>query len=247
LEKRGQGTTLAGETTLADNLPSKRSSSGQIEAFLSRAAKTPALAQVKGRLIFAIDATMSRQPTWDRASEIQADMFEVAQSIGGLGVQLVYFRGRGEFEITEWTTSPSALAGRMREVTTRSGFTQLKRVLAHACDEAKRTRVNTLVYVGDAFEENPDAVTKQAAELALLGVPVFMFHEGDDPNAAATFKEVARLTKGVYARFDSGAAKQLRDLLRAAAVYATGGKSALKDYADKQGGEVLRLSRTMGG
>lgn len=232
---------------MADNLPTKRSSSNQIDAFLSRAAKTPALAQVKGRLIFAVDATMSRQPAWDRATEIQADMFDVAQSIGGLAVQLVYFRGRGEFETSEWTTTPSALANRMREVRTRSGFTQLTRVLRHTCDEAKRTRVGTLVYVGDAFEENADAAAKQAAELALLGVPAFMFHEGDDPSAAAVFKDVARLTKGVYARFDSGAAKQLRDLLRAAAVYAAGGSSALKSFGDQQGGEVLRIARAMGG
>ncbi len=127
------------------NLPSNRSSSSQIDAFLTHAAKTPTLAQVKGRLIFAIDATMSRQPTWDRASEIQADMFEVAQSIGGLGVQLVYFRGRGEFDVSDWTTTPSALAGRMRDVKTHSGFTQLRRVLSHASDEAKRTRLGTLV------------------------------------------------------------------------------------------------------
>jgi hypothetical protein len=234
---------------LADktNLPANRSSSSQIDAFLSRVAKTPTLSQISGRLIFAIDATMSRQPTWDRAVEIQADMFEVAQSIGGLAVQLVYFRGRGEFEASEWTTTPSALANRMRDVSTRSGFTQLKRVLTHACEEAKRTRVGTLVYVGDAFEENADVVAAQAAELALLGVPAFMFHEGDDPNAAAIFKEAARLTKGVYARFDSGAAKQLRDLMRAAAVYAAGGKSALQIYAEKAGGEALRIARAMDG
>jgi len=228
------------------NLPSNRSPSSDITAFLGRAAATPALSQVKGRLIFAIDATMSRQPTWDSAVEIQSDMFEVAQSIGGLGVQLVYFRGRGEFEASEWTTTPSALASRMRDVKTRSGFTQLKRVLAHACDEARRTKVGALVYVGDCLEENPEAVAKQAGALALLGVPAFMFHEGHEPNAAAAFQEVARLTGGVYARFDAGAAKQLRELLRAAAIYAAGGSTALQAYGDRQGGEVLRLSRALG-
>jgi hypothetical protein len=228
------------------NLPTNRSSSKDIAAFLDAAAKTPALSQVKGRLIFAIDATMSRQPTWDSAVEIQSDMFEVAQSIGGLAVQLVYFRGRGEFEASEWTTTPSALATRMRRVSTRSGFTQLRRVLVHATAEARRTKVGALVYVGDCFEENPDVVAKEAANLALLGVPAFMFHEGDDPAAASIFKDVARLTKGVYARFDAGAARQLRDLLRAAAVYAAGGNVALKDYGDKVGGEVLRLARAMG-
>jgi hypothetical protein len=228
------------------NLPTNRSSVKDIAAFLDAAAKTPALSQVKGRLIFAVDATMSRQPTWDSAVEIQSDMFEVAQSIGGLAVQLVYFRGRGEFEASEWTTTPSALAARMRRVSTRSGFTQLRRVIAHAVQEARRTKVGALVYVGDCFEENPDVVAKEAANLSLLGVPAFMFHEGDDPAAASIFKDVARLTKGVYARFDSGAARQLRDLLRAAAVYAAGGDVALKDYGDKMGGEVLRLARAMG-
>src|ERR1700733_2187575 len=164
---------MAGKT----NLPSNRSSSGDIAAFLQTAARTPALSQVKGRLIFAIDATMSRQPTWDRAAEIQSDMFEVAQSIGGLGVQLVYFRGRGEFDVSEWTASPGVLAGRMRGVGCRSGFTQVRRVLAHAADEARRTRVGALVYIGDSFEENPDAVVKEAGMLALRGVPAFMFHE----------------------------------------------------------------------
>jgi len=228
------------------NLPVKRSSSKEIAAFLDVAGKTPTLAQVKGRLIFAVDATMSRQPTWDAATEIQSDMFEVAQSIGGLGVQLVYFRGRGEFEASEWTTTPSALAARMRQVSTRSGFTQLRRVLAHAAEESRRTKVGALVYVGDCFEENPDVVAREAGALALLGVPAFMFHEGDDPNAATMFRDVARLTHGVYARFNAGAARQLRDLLRAAAVYATGGGSALNRFAELTGGEVLRLARSIG-
>jgi|KBSMisStandDraft_5_1062788.scaffolds.fasta_scaffold213399_2 hypothetical protein len=228
------------------NMPVKRSSSKDIAAFLATAARTPTLAQVKGRLIFAVDATMSRQFTWDTATEIQSDMFEVAQSIGGLGVQLVYFRGRGEFEVSEWTTTPSALAARMRGVGTRSGFTQLRRVLAHAAEEARRTLVGALVYVGDCCEENPDVVAKEAGALALLGVPAFMFHEGNDPNAGVVFRDIARLTQGVYARFDSGAAKQLRDLLKAAAVYATGGGSALNRFAELTGGEVLRLARTIG-
>ena len=42
------------------NLPTNRSSAKDIAAFLDAAAKTPALSQVKGRLIFAIDALASR-------------------------------------------------------------------------------------------------------------------------------------------------------------------------------------------
>ncbi|HEY2886466.1 MAG TPA: hypothetical protein VGJ08_14735 [Rhizomicrobium sp.] len=228
-----------------EKLPAKASSSREIDAFLKRAAKLPTLVQTKGRLIFAIDATMSRQPTWNRATEIQSDMFAVAQSIGGLAVQLVYFRGAGEFQASEWTASANVLANRMRDVTCRSGFTQLRRVLAHANAEARQTKVGALVYIGDCFEESHDSVVGEAASLALLGVPAFMFHEGDDPRAAAAFRDVARITKGVYARFDSGAAKQLRELLMAAAIYATGGAVALREHAKKKGGEVLRLSQAM--
>jgi len=227
------------------NLPSRPSSSRDVDAFLAKAARVPALSQVKGRLIFAIDATMSRQPTWDRAAAIQTEMFGVADALGGLGVQLVYFRGFGQFEASEWTTSPSVLAKRMQGVSCMSGATQLSRVLAHAVGEARRAKVGALVYIGDCFEENADAVAKEAAQLALLGVPAFMFHEGHDPNAEAVFREIARLTHGVYARFDAGSAQQLRDLLMAAAVYATGGRLALKNYGNRVGGEVLRLSQRM--
>lgn len=228
-----------------EKLPARTSTARDIDAFLKRAAKLPTLVQTKGRLIFAIDATLSRQPTWNRATEIQSDMFAVAQSIGGLAVQLVYFRGMGEFQASEWTASATALANRMRDVTCRSGFTQLRRVLTHAAAEARQTKVGALVYVGDCFEEEMDSVVAEAANLAMLGVPAFMFHEGDDPRAAAAFREVARLTKGVYARFDSGAARQLRELLMAAAIYATGGAVALREHAKKKGGEVLRLSKAM--
>src|SRR5262245_8150966 len=106
-----------------NNLPTERSSSRDVDAFLTKAASIPALSQVKGRLIFAIDATMSRQPTWDRAAEIQTEMFRVTDTVGGLAVQLVFFRGFGEFEASEWATSPSALAKRMQGVTCRSGST----------------------------------------------------------------------------------------------------------------------------
>ncbi|HEY0105076.1 MAG TPA: hypothetical protein VGB91_03260 [Rhizomicrobium sp.] len=229
-----------------DNLPSRTSSSGDISAFLDRAAKLPTLAQAKGRLIFAIDATMSRQPTWTKATEIQSDMFAVAEGIGGLAVQLVYFRGAGEFRASDWTASATVLANRMRDVGCRSGFTQLCRVLSHAAGEAARTKVGALVYVGDAFEEDPDAAAAQAGRLALLGVPAFMFHEGDDPHAGAVFRDIARLTKGAYARFDAGAAQQLRELLMAAAVYAAGGAVALRRHAAKTGGEVRKLADRMG-
>jgi hypothetical protein len=230
---------------MVSKLPAGRSTSSEIEAFLKEAARTPTVALAKGRLIFAIDATMSRGATWDVASEIQSDMFDVAQSMGGLAVQLVWFRGRGEFHCTAWTTAPAVLAQRMREVSCLSGFTQLRRVLVHVGQEAHKTRVGVVVYVGDCFEENADLVFKEAGQLALLGVPAFMFHEGRDEHAEAVFREVARLTRGAYARFNVGAANTLRELLRAAAAYAAGGVPALRAYGGHAGAEVRRIARTI--
>ncbi len=228
-------------------MPTAPSAPGAVDAFLRAAGRVARLADVKGRLIFAIDATMSRQPTWDRASEIQGDMFEVARDVGGLGVQLVYFRGRGEFEASPWTANAAALGERMRTIRCRSGFTQVRRVLAHAVDEARLTNVKVLVLIGDCFEENEHAVFDTARALALCGVKAFLFHEGDDPDAGKVFREIARLTRGVYARFDRGAVERLRELLRAAAVYATGGAPALLDHGRRVGGETLKLARQLDG
>ena len=62
--------------------------------------------------------------------------------------------------------------------------------------------IAALAYVGDAMEENPDQLCQLAGEIGLLGVRAFMFHEGRDPLAERTFREIARLTGGAYLPFD---------------------------------------------
>jgi hypothetical protein len=81
------------------------------------------------------------------------------------------------------------------------------------------------------MEENIDQTIQAAGELALLGVKAFMFQEGDDPAARRAFQEIARVTGGAYGAFDSGSAARLEDLLKAAAAYAAGGRSALEALA----------------
>ncbi len=203
---------------------------------------TPAAGTGRGRLIFAMDATMSRQPTWDMALQLQGQMFDAVRDVGGLDVQLVFYRGFGECRHSRWVSNPEALARLMTQVGCRGGQTQIGRVLTHAKEECEAGRVNALVFVGDAFEEDIDAVCQRAGELSLLGVPAFMFQEGRDPRAEQAFKEIARLTKGAWCRFDAGAAQQLRELLTAVAVYAAGGRSALARLADRtSGGHSARL------
>ena len=100
-------------------------------------------------------------------------------------------------------------------------------MLSHARAEAQKGKVNALVYVGDAMEESIDDLAGRAGELALVGVPVFLFQEGHDAATAHAYREIARLTKGAACRFDAGSASQLRELLTAVAVYAAGGQKAL--------------------
>ncbi|MEM1045612.1 MAG: VWA domain-containing protein [Pseudomonadota bacterium] len=230
-------------TKTASGLPEERSANRDILAFLDKAKAMAAsgTATGNGRLVFALDATMSRQPTWDTACHLQAGMFHEVAGLGSLDVQLVYFRGYGECRASKWVRDGNALAGLMSRITCQGGHTQIRKVLTHTITATRKKRVSALVYVGDCMEEKADDLCVLAGELGMLNVPAFVFQEGGDPTAEATFREIARLTKGAYCRFDSGSAKQLGDLLRAVAVYATGGYKALIAHRDKgeSGGQKL--------
>ncbi len=221
-----------------------RSTSAEVAEFLRRAAATPAAAPC-GRLIFALDATASRQPTWDQACRLQGDMFAVAAELGGLALQLVWYRGYGEFGAEPWLTDTAELRRRMTAVQCRGGLTQVHRVLEHAVLESRAYRLNALVVIGDCLEEALDPICHQAGQLGLLGVPVFAFQEGSDPDAARGFREIARLTRGAYCAFDAGSAQQLRELLRAVAVYAAGGRLALENLGERRGGLARQLVRQL--
>lgn len=185
-------------------------------------------ASERGRLIFALDATMSRQPTWDQACHLQQEMFIEADRVGSLDVQLVFFRGFGECKASRWVGTSQELGRMMNRIRVQAGRTQIGKVLDHVLKETRQQRVQAVVYIGDCMEENPDIVCDRAGELGLLGVPVFVFQEGEDIVAERTFREIARLTNGVYLSFEEGAASTLRGLLAAIATFSAGGREALE-------------------
>ena len=219
------------------------SSRAELDAFLTRvSALGPAVkTDGRGRLVFALDATMSRQPTWDQACALQADMFRAAASAGGLDIQLIYYRGLAECRASPWIAEPQRLGELMSRIDCRGGHTQIAKVLAHARRENDRAKVGALVFVGDAMEESLDDLCAGAGELALRNVPAFMFQEGEDPICEQAFREIARLTRGAYCRFAAGAAHELGELLRAAAAYAAGGMKALADLQAKRSTGAIRL------
>ena len=203
----------------------KTSPRGGLKAYLDRVGALPAVRSDgdRGRLIFALDATGSREAAWNEARRLQTDMFREVATIGGLDLQLVYFRG-DECKASKWINNHQRLGDLMMGINCEMGATQIGKVLDHARKENQRHKVGALVFVGDAMEENPDAL---AVAAAALGIPTFIFQEGDDPECEKVFREIAQLTGGAYCRFEAGAAGELGELLRAAATYAAGGKDAL--------------------
>lgn len=233
---------------MASGKLTKKSSRREINDFLRKVASTPAPkpANQSGRLIFAMDATASRTPTWDHACHLQAEMFAQTTVLGGLAIQLCYYRGFNEFSASNWLSETTALQRRMEAVRCLGGHTQIRKVLRHAIAETKQQRVDALVFVGDCMEEQVDDLCQLAGELGIHGVPAFLFHEGDDPVAEYAFRQIAKLTNGAYCPFDAGSAQQLRDLLSAVAVYAAGGRRALEHFSQRRGEAVRRLHRQIG-
>lgn len=219
--------------------------SRDVDLFLDQARRVPTPAAdpvvARGRLLFCMDATASREPTWDQASRIQGDMFVAAERLGGLAVRLAFYRGFDEFKVSRWVTDGVELARLMGRVDCLAGQTQIARSLAFAADEASTTRLHAMVLVGDAFEEDIDSIGLGAGRLGLLGVPVFAFQEGNDPAATRAFGQIARLSGGRHCVFDSASPDELRRLLGAVAAYASGGASAMDGYARLHGGAARRL------
>jgi hypothetical protein len=207
---------------MTQDLPSAACRS-EVDAFLAKHAPATSASALRGRLIFAIDATGSRQQTWDIACGLQGEMFDAVAEIGTLDAQLVFYRGR-ECQASRRVSDGRALAKLMTTITCCSGYTQIGKVLSHARRESACHKVNALVFVGDAMEETPADLYANARELNL---PIFLFQEGQDRMTTQTFREIAQLTKGAYCQFNPSSPKQLCELLRAVAIYAVGGLKAL--------------------
>jgi len=203
-----------------------------LEEFFSR------IDPVRGRIILAIDATASRQPTWDTAAQLQAQMFETVADLGGLDIQLAFFRGFGECTASRWMHNAASFKAVMSRILCLAGHTQIRKVLSHARKEDAREKVNALILVSDACEEAAEDLYSEARQLP---VPVFMFQEGSDERVGEIYREIATITSGAYCTFDSDAAQRLADLLKAVAAFATGGVKALT--AQKSEAATLLLAQ----
>ena len=216
----------------------------EVHAFLSKVAAMPK-ATGTARLIFALDATASREATWDIASRLQTEMFLSAKSLGGLNLQLCFFRGFTEFFSSDWQNNADEIIHIMSKIRCQAGATQIERVLKHAITEHQVQKIKCVVYVGDAMEENIDILAQLAGRLGLLSIPIFMFQERGDVTAKNAFHELARLSGGAYSQFDQASIAQLKELLKAVAVYAAGGYKALQNFSKNSTKEVKLIERQL--
>ncbi len=222
--------------------------SNDIDSFLKKVKQVKSMTTYgnpAGKLAFIIDATASRQPTWDSASKIQESMFNAAEESGSLNVQLIYFRGLSEFFVSPWNSNSKALQREMADVLCMAGQTQIERSLNQVLLETRRARISAAVYVGDACEEPVNKIYRIAGELGLHKTPMFMFQEHHDQHVERIYREIARLSGGAYSQFDSNSPGLLKELLSAVAIYATGGRQALKLFADKGSAQLQKMTQQL--
>src|SRR5204863_9616803 len=108
------------------------------DAFVQEVSRLPARPSgTRGRLLFAMDATASREPTWDHACSIQGEMFVAAGALGGLDVRLAFYRGFDEFKVSRWTSEGRELARLMGAVRCLAGRTQIGRLVRYGGEQRR--------------------------------------------------------------------------------------------------------------
>lgn len=189
--------------------------------------QSPALP--RGRLMFALDATASRESTWAIARDLQTKIFRDVAPVGKLDVQLVYYRG-DECRTSKWVSSGEQLAHLMNRIDCEGGHTQIGRVLDHALRENEKAAVQALVFIGDAMEEQIDVLAGAAGKLGTQGVPIFIFQEGRDAAVRRAFRLLALKSGGTYFEFNPDkprAIEQFSEQLNAVGRFAVGDVTAL--------------------
>ena len=221
--------------------PTKTTVSKDITNFLKQGKAISTYRQKQSRLLFGIDATASRQPTWDAACRTQGELFTAAHQISNIAIQLCFYRGFSEFTVSDWLTSETDLKHQIEKVACQGGQTQILRLLKHAIFEHNKLAVSVLLFIGDACEENQDQLYNLAGQCGLLQLPIFIFQEGTDRKATDSFRALANLSGGVHTTFDASSASTLAALLGALSRYVVGGIQALEMSA--QSGDKIFLEQ----
>jgi hypothetical protein len=191
------------------------------------------------RLIFAVDATASREPAWAAARQMTDALVKALP--GQLDVALAVHGGSRVHTFTAFSNDANALRDRAAGVVCEAGLTRLLPILSAAL---KRPGVRVVIYIGDVFEENVIQGRRLADAMGAQGTRLIVLHDTADPGArrdAEVFWDLAKRTGGCVLPFDTSSSGRLRDLLSAVAVYAVGGEKLLRERRHELPGAVALL------
>jgi len=185
---------------------------------------------------FLIDATGSREQTWELAQTIQAKMFQAVSGLKAVSLRLVYF-GNNRLTALGWDNNPNSVAKHMAAVRCRTGLTQIIEGLQSFIDERPDGKAAAIILIGDCFEESSSQAERAAILLKEKGIKVFSFVEGYDPTAQSVFRRISEITGGKFARFGSN--MPLSDLCEGVVLLASGGEKALGRLKNKNVQKLL--------
>jgi len=206
-----------------------RSTGSDVATFISKARAIKRIADAQTRIIFSLDATASRAPTWQQAQSLHKALFEAASETSELSLQLCYFRGIATFHASPWLATASGLRGALSQIYCEGGITQIQRLLEHCLHQhSDSTSIKAIIFVGDAVEEDAGLLNDLAVKCRLAKRPLYIFQEGSDPVAGSAFASMAALSGGVHFGLGNDSADQLRRLLQSVVRLATGGRKALE-------------------
>ena len=209
--------------------------------FLSKARAIKRIANAQTRIIFSLDATASRAPTWQQAQSLHEALFDAASETSELLLQLCYFRGMATFHASPWVATATGLRQELAEVYCEGGTTQLQRLLEHCLTQHPgSTSLKAIIFVGDAVEESANVLNDIAVRCRLAKRPLYIFQEGSDEAASRIFASMAALSGGVHFSLGDNSADRLRRLLQSVIRLATGGRKALESSAHESDKLLLK-------
>ena len=191
------------------------------------------------RLVFAVDATASREPAWTAARQVTDALVKALP--GELDVALAVHGGSRVHTFTAFTANPATLRDRAAGIACEAGTTRLLPILAASL---RQQAVRVVIYVGDVFEESVVEARRLADLMGHQGTKLIVLHDTADPSArrdVEVFWDFAKRTGGCVLPFDASAPGRLRDLLSAVAVYAVGGEKLLRQRRHELPGAVALL------
>ncbi len=158
------------------------------------------------RLVFAVDATASREPAWAAAREVTDALVKALP--GELdGVALAVHGGSRVHTFTAFTSDPRTLRDLAAGVDCQAGMTKLLPILAASLKRQATVRV--VVYIGDVFEErNLPQGRHLADQMGVQGIKLIVLHDTADRSArrdAEIFWDLAKRTGGCVLPFDATA------------------------------------------